>query len=308
MLKLVSFIMPVYNVKQYVLESIESVLSQTYPNIELIIVDDASTDGTYELVAENYMLDERVKLFKNDVNSKIVVTLNKALSYAKGEYIARIDGDDIAHPDRVQRQIDYLEDNPEVDLVGCSLEGIDEFGNHLNYSYFPEDFSCLRKISKYSTPVSHIWLARKSVYDSLGGYRFSSVEDYDFLLRMLTRGMRFSNISDYIGMKIRIRSGNTVSIYGVKQRKAFNFVRKRYLERLKFGVEKVNPLDFEKIISNNRFAKMHQVSNRFSSLAIQSRSKTLKILFYGLSAILSPYQFQYLLYTIIRRLIISYKL
>lgn len=306
--ELVSVIMPVYNVKSFVVESIESILNQTYQNIELIIVDDCSVDGTYELIKERYSTVSNVKILRNKINSKIVVSLNKALSVTKGAYIARIDGDDIAMPDRIEKQMNYLLTHPDIDLVGCSLKSIDEQGLDLfNDSVFIDSFSTLVKLAPFGTPVSHIWLAKKSIYTSLNGYRFPSVEDYDFLLRMITSGYKFANIPDYFGMKIRIREGNSASVYGVSQRKAFNFVRNRYFERLKTGTEKQPESVFELTINSKSFVLLHRLSNKVVKKGLNSKIKVVKLFYYFVAVMLSPYQMQYAYHSIRKKLLTRFK-
>lgn len=294
---LISVLMPVYNVIQFVEEAIDSILNQTYRNVELIIIDDASSDGTYELILSKYGHDNRVVILRNSTNMKIVYSLNRGLSVAKGSFIARIDGDDIAFPDRLERQIDFLYNNKDIDLVGCNLVSIDSNGNLLhNNSYFPSNFETLKIIAKYSPPVSHIWLCRRVVYDALKGYRFPTVEDYDFLLRMITEGYKFSNLSNYTGMKIRIRDGSTASLYGVYQRKAFNFVRKLYFQRLKFSKEIIAADKFNEYVSNDSFVKLHSFSNKICKMAMLQNKKLLKFSLLILAALLSPYQAQYFFY------------
>ena len=106
---LVSIVMPSYNTAGFIDKSIESVLAQTYTNWELIIVDDCSTDNTEEIV--NSFEDERIKFFKNETNSGAAVSRNKALREAKGKWIAFLDSDDLWHPEKLERQIAFMEEN-----------------------------------------------------------------------------------------------------------------------------------------------------------------------------------------------------
>ena len=99
--KLVSVIIPVYNVEKFVEQAIVSIIKQTYKNLEIIVIDDGSSDATYQIVADLATQDPHIKLYKNERNLKIVKTLNRALSLAQGEYIARMDGDDISALDRI---------------------------------------------------------------------------------------------------------------------------------------------------------------------------------------------------------------
>lgn len=117
---LVSVVMPVYNGEKYLREAVDSILSQTLTDFEFIIVDDASTDSTREIIASYN--DSRIVYVKNEENLKISATLNRGIALAQGKYIARMDCDDISLPDRLEKQIAFLESHAEVALLGCSVE------------------------------------------------------------------------------------------------------------------------------------------------------------------------------------------
>jgi glycosyltransferase involved in cell wall biosynthesis len=118
-----SVVMSMYNQELYVRESVESVLAQTYEDFELIIIDDGSTDSSEQIVAT--FSDDRIRYVKNEKNMGIVATSNRGLLLCRGKYIARLDSDDIAYPDRFRRQIDFLERTPEVGLVGSFFKTIE---------------------------------------------------------------------------------------------------------------------------------------------------------------------------------------
>lgn len=124
MSELVSVIMPSYNTAQYIRESIESVLSQTYVNWELIIVDDCSTDNTDDVVAP-FLIDERIKCFKNDMNSGAAESRNRALREAKGKWIAFLDSDDLWNPEKLAKQIEFMKSN-DYKFSYTEYEKIDE--------------------------------------------------------------------------------------------------------------------------------------------------------------------------------------
>ena len=117
-MKKVSILMPMYNSEKYITESINSILNQGYENIELIIVDDGSTDLSIRIV-EKYS-DSRIKLYKNIENKGLPYTRNKLLNLATGEYIALLDSDDIALENRIKIQVEFLENNNNIDIVGSS--------------------------------------------------------------------------------------------------------------------------------------------------------------------------------------------
>lgn len=291
---LVSVIIPVYNVEKFVLEAIRSIQNQTYKNLEIIVVDDGSVDNTFEIVKSLANQDSRIKVYKNETNLKIVKSLNRALSLANGDFIARMDGDDVSMPNRIEVLLNYLLNNPECSLVGSAYIGINEVGESSGVSAVPTSQSMIDNTLLYSSPVSHIWLAKKEAYDALGGYRADTVEDYDFLLRMKTSGFIFTNI-DSILYQVRRRDGNTASTQGLKQEKAFNYVRNLYKERVKTGEDSYSELNFNNAIKSNAvMEKLHNTSQKLLSSALDS--KGFKKYFLALLATLSSYYtFSYLL-------------
>ena len=144
-----------------------------------------------------------------------------------------MDGDDISEPDRIEKKVNYLINNPDIDLVGCSLISICPEGNKIKEIPKLSDFELIKKTVRYTSPISHIWLTRKDVYTKLGGYReLSGAEDYDFLLRMLTVGMKFTNIPNYYGYFVRLgRHGNTADTNGLYQKKLHELIYQMYRER-----------------------------------------------------------------------------
>ncbi len=298
--KLVSVIIPVYNVEKYIREAIQSIQNQTYKNLEIIIIDDGSTDNTYNILEELAKNDNRVKLYRNEKNLKIVKTLNRALSLANGEYIARMDGDDISAIDRIERKVKFLEENKEFDLVGCSVKTIDINGNIIGQRIYYSNQDILFESLKYTPPVAHIWVARKTLYFKLDGYReVPGAEDYDFLLRITSKGFKYTNLEDYFGYFIRLgRSGNTVSSLGIKQRKIHSYVFKLYKERLERKKDSFNEENLKRYIETNDFLeRVHSFSSRSLYKAIESKGKKkyFRMLFYLLFSLISPYQIGYLI-------------
>ena len=116
----VSVVMPAYNAEKYIGEAIESILNQTFRNFEFIIINDGSVDRTKEIIQEYD--DPRIVLLENDKNSGIVVTLNKGVDAATGEYIARMDADDIALSNRIEQQVMFLNTHRNIGVVGSALQ------------------------------------------------------------------------------------------------------------------------------------------------------------------------------------------
>lgn len=122
----VTVLMPVYNAEKYLKEAIESILNQTYKEFDFLIIDDGSTDGSETII--NSYKDSRIIFLKNERNMGIVKTLNKGLSLIDSEYICRMDSDDIAVPKRLEKQLLYMENHPEVTVAGSSIEKFNDQG------------------------------------------------------------------------------------------------------------------------------------------------------------------------------------
>ncbi|MBI5403124.1 MAG: glycosyltransferase [Ignavibacteriae bacterium] len=192
--KLISIIMPVKDAEAYIKDSVESILSQKYGGFELLIIDDGSGDRTAE-ISESYK-DERIKLYRRE-NLGLIEQLNFGLSESRGEYIARMDADDIAYPEKLLQQIDFLEKNKDIHLVGTNFEFINETGKTLMQKKLPEFHDDIEFMMPFIDSVLHssILTYKKVLVDS-GGYdrNYSSVEDDELFLRLLTFGYKMHNI------------------------------------------------------------------------------------------------------------------
>jgi glycosyltransferase involved in cell wall biosynthesis len=177
----VSVLMPVFNGAAYVKESIESILNQTYTNFEFIIVNDGSTDSTEDIIKS--IDDPRIILENNPQNLGVIASLNRGLDLIKGKYIVRIDADDISFPDRIEKQIEYLEANLEVGLIGSWFE---KFGENIESTIikYKTDDTEIRIQHLYQDQVAApSTIFRSSVlHENQLRYnpQYYSAEDYDF--------------------------------------------------------------------------------------------------------------------------------
>lgn len=198
---LVSVVMPVYNAEKYVASAITSILQQTYTYFEFIIIDDGSTDNTLTIV--NSFKDKRIKVFKNQLNSGVVATLNRGLDLAQGKYIARIDADDIALPNRLQKQVDFLNNNEYYGIVGTRIKhmiGDDNTPTNAE-SVIAFDDHHIRFRALFYTPFMHptvmvrAFLIKKLKYDA----NFEIAEDYNlwFEILKLTKGKNLNEVLLY---------------------------------------------------------------------------------------------------------------
>src|SRR5438045_1565655 len=122
--------MPVYNAERYLRQAVESIRNQTLPDFEFVIVNDGSTDRSLRILKAFARSDKRVKLITRP-NTGLVGALTDGLGACRGEFIARMDGDDIAHPQRLEKQLTYMREHPECVVVGCRVRGIDPYGCEL---------------------------------------------------------------------------------------------------------------------------------------------------------------------------------
>ena len=196
---LVSVLLPVYNGSKYLLEAIQSVLSQTYKHFELIVVDDGSTDSSLEILSEIAKRDERVRVLTSSENCGIVSALNRALSVAKGTFIMRMDSDDICTPQRLEWQVQYLMTHPDISVLGGYVEMFSSSdSSSTKIVRHPTNPALLHfSMFLYCTIVHPSVLMRISVLRKFNGYRSSHnhVEDYDLWLRMLqSPSIRMTNL------------------------------------------------------------------------------------------------------------------
>jgi glycosyltransferase involved in cell wall biosynthesis len=179
--------MCVYNGETHLREAVESILNQTFYDFELVIVDDGSTDSSWQILSEYSAKDSRIVLIQNEANLGLEKSLNKGLAATKGEYFARQDADDVSGSNRLQLQVDFLDNHPEVGALGTAVELIDEQGNTIGKNSLPTDRESLQSLLLFNNFMHHSTLmVRSSLMQKLGGYdeTMRYVEDYDLWWRL----------------------------------------------------------------------------------------------------------------------------
>lgn len=202
----VSVVMSVYNDTEYLQSSIQSILSQTFDNFEFIIVDDGSTDDSLQIIDK--FNDNRISLLKQN-HKGLPSALNYGISKAVGELIVRMDADDIALPDRIGKQVEFMDNNPCVSIVGGSVYLIDSDDKIIGRRIVQNKEEEIISVVSYGCPTIHPTLCfRKTFFESIGGYRevFMYAQDYDLILRAVDLKYRVTNISDIL---LKYRTGNT---------------------------------------------------------------------------------------------------
>lgn len=185
--------MSVKNGMPYLADAVKSILNQSYENFEFIIVDDASTDNTPIFLKST--IDHRIMFIKNKKNLGLAASLNKALKIAKGEYIARMDADDISLPIRIKTQVEFMRNHPKIDICGTWVAQIDNDNKKIGKVHYPVNDKEITKTLKRVTPLVHpTWFMRKEVLRTLKGYNpdWDMVEDYEFLIR--AKNFKMANI------------------------------------------------------------------------------------------------------------------
>lgn len=199
----ISVLMAIYNCADTLEEALDSLLAQTYQGFKVILCDDCSTDTTYE-VAQKYIskYPDKFILIRNERNMKLPYSLNRCLELADTEYVARMDGDDISKPERFEKEIEFLDSNPEYALVSVPMIRFDENGifshpknTHL-YSPTPKDFV-------HGSPFCHApCVARTEVFKKVKGYneKIARGQDYDLWFRIYEAGFKGMNLADPLYM------------------------------------------------------------------------------------------------------------
>jgi glycosyltransferase involved in cell wall biosynthesis len=217
----ITVLMPVYNCAAYIESAVRSVLDQTYTDFEFLIIDDGSTDDTRKKILQ--FNDERIIFFPRK-REGLVGQLNFGLKWARGEFVARTDGDDIMLPHRLRIQLRFLESHQDVGVVGSSFIKIDAKENRIGIERFPSTDKDIRNALPVYNPISHpSVMYRRSPVMNVGGYRdeFFPVEDLDLWLRLST-STTFSNIDDPLMLK-RVEK-NSVTALRQKETKAIHLL------------------------------------------------------------------------------------
>lgn len=193
-----SVILPVHNAEEYLRQTIDSILFQTFNNFELIVVDDGSTDSSSQIISSYD--DTRIVYIKNETNLRLVATLNKGIAAAKGEYIARIDADDRCLPTRFQKQLDFLESHRNIDLCGSWANLIGPDGRRIGRIKNVCDNRLLSCLLLFTCPLVHPSVMGKASIFKENPYDASMlhIEDLELWSRLSSKDIGIANIPEYL--------------------------------------------------------------------------------------------------------------
>ena len=227
----VTVLMPVYNCELYVKEAVSSILNQTFADFELLIIDDCSTDATFQICKS--LTDNRIVLIKKDKNSGYTNSLNYGISIAKGQYIARMDGDDISLPERFAKQVAFLDSNPDVAVCGTCYA---EIGDRIPIFLTQNDDKIRIEFLTANCIVHPSVMMRSSIFRIFSityDITMEPAEDYDLWVRIIAYG-KIHNLQEVL-FNYRVHNNQTSNLNSVSQFEKAEIIRSKMLGY--FGVE-----------------------------------------------------------------------
>jgi len=226
--------MPVYNGEKYLAEAIESILTQTFADFEFVIVDDGSQDGSAAIIRDYAKRDERIRVIRHERNQGVTTARNSGIAASRGEFIAAMDHDDISLPQRLEKQVDFLQSHPDIGVVGTFLQSVSQEMSRLHLHEKPQQHALI--VLRYSlgaTPIAGptIMVRRKTML-SVGGYEESIkvADDRDLFSRLFWQA-RFANLPEELYLHRRYDQQTSFKLLEERKREGFA-TRQRWLNRL----------------------------------------------------------------------------
>jgi len=248
----VTVLMSVFNGERYLREAMESILSQTFEDFEFLIINDGSTDRSREILLS--YADSRIHLVDNEQNRGLTWSLNRGLRLATGQFVARQDADDISQPDRLSRQVEFLEKNTEVALLGSWYEKMDAEGNLIGKRKLPGDNIAIRWSLLFYCPFVHsaVMFRKQAVLERVGFYNeaLAYSSDYDLWYRIASC-MQVANLDEYL-VKYRVAPESMTATYGDKTQEGQQMRIARMAHLL--GWDKTNTA-----LNEERFGRIHAI-------------------------------------------------
>ncbi len=241
---LVSIVIPVHNGEKYIRESLDSCLGQTYEDIEVIVVDDKSEDKTLSILQEYQQKDQRVKVIPVEKQNGLGNVINIGIKQSKGKYIARMDADDIMYRDRIDKQLQYLESNPNCVAVGGQIDIIDSNSDNIGHREYSQNNQDIKNNRFLFQPFAHpAVMLRKSTLEEVGLYpeNLWKIEDVKLFLILSTKG-EFANLPDTV-LKYRMTFETESQSKMVEHFKKTNDIRNWAIQNLN-----IKPTTRERII------------------------------------------------------------
>ena len=231
---LVSVVMPAYNAETHIEEAINSILRQTYKDFEFIIINDASTDSTLDIIKKFSKKDKRIQIISNKRNLNIGKSLNLGVAKSQGKYIARMDADDISFPNRLAQQVQLLNNNPKVAVTGGDIVLIKEDGTILHTRKYESNSERMKKNIFRFSPFAHpTTMYRKNIFDEFNGYdpAKSPSEDIDLWIKIGSKYDFGSVTSPTLYYRTYVKSSSNKKLRQVE----LNTIKMRYTAYREYG-------------------------------------------------------------------------
>lgn len=228
----ISVVMPAHNAEPYLACAVRSILTQSFTDFELILLDDASRDGTWAVAEALARQDARIRAIRNPTNLKIAATLNRGIELARGRYVVRMDADDWSYPNRLQKQFEFMEDHPEVVVSGGTIEVCDGDLAPVNRREYPRTDAEIRQKMFFFSPFCHpAIICRTDALRKAGGYNPSLevAQDYELYFRIGRLG-ELANLGDCIHKLRTHRASSSISRGAMQERNTLYIRTKAVIE------------------------------------------------------------------------------
>lgn len=228
----ISIVMSVYNGEHYLTQAMDSLLSQTFPDFDVIVVNDGSTDGTTRILDDYAKQDLRVRILSNPQNIGLAVSLNRGMEEAGGKYIARMDADDISLPQRLEKQFEFMETHPDVGILGTAIEQIDSTGRVTMQRLYPSESILICWQLMYENPICHpsVMLRRTLLKNNQYNPDLITAQDYDLWSRLAGITL-LANLPDVL-LRLRKHGRNLTYQKEIQQRENSYLISQKYIESL----------------------------------------------------------------------------
>ncbi len=274
---LVSVVLPAFNAEKHLKEAIDSMLSQTYTNFECIIINDGSSDATEQIIlAYN---DPRIRYIKNEKNIGLIATLNKGIELSTGEFIIRMDADDISLPSRIEKQVAFMQSNSDVGAAGSWYYNFSDKG--VSKHKTSNNTATLQSILFFNSCLCHpSVIIRKQIlttHNITYNLLYKHAEDYDFWIQ-ISKVSKLSNVQEYL-LKYRTHVGQATNQFNQIQKENAAIIREKYLIASGFTHTEDEFAAHQLISNNSLLTKKEQLAQieRWLSHLIAQNNKSKKI-------------------------------